>query len=150
MENVRENDWLPAYLQDHLAGSVAAVDLARRRRDAETDGSSKAILQRFIEDVEEDRSRLRDLMDELGTRPSVPKQAIATGASWLDAARSVVGSPGLSRIRDLELLLMGVRGKELLWQTLGRLGVLDPPTHRVLLERVTNQRGALERLHSMA
>jgi hypothetical protein len=150
MENVRENDWLPAYLQDHLAGSVAAVDLARRRRDAETDEASKAALQRFIEDVEEDRSRLRDLMDDLGTRPSVPKQTLATGAGWLDAARSIVGSSGLSRIRDLELLLMGVRGKELLWQTLGRLGVLDPPTQRVLIERVADQRGALERLHAMA
>jgi hypothetical protein len=29
--------WLPAYLHDHLAGSVTAVDIARRRRDAETD-----------------------------------------------------------------------------------------------------------------
>jgi hypothetical protein len=141
-------DWLPPYLQDHLAGSVAALDIARRRRDAETDGPSKVALERFIQDVEEDRARLRELMSGLGIAPSVSKQAMATGVSWLDAARSAVGPSGLNRIRDLELLLMGVRGKELLWHTLGRVGALDIPSQQLLLERVTSQRRALEGLHA--
>jgi hypothetical protein len=51
-------------------------------------------------------------------------------------------------MRDLELLLMGVRGKELLWYTLTRLGVLDPASQRLLLERVASQRLILERLHA--
>jgi hypothetical protein len=141
-------DWLPSYLQDHLAGSVAALDIARRRRDAEADGPSKVALGRFIQDVEEDRARLRELMDGVGITPSVSKQAMATGVSWLDAARSAVGARGLNRIRDLELLLMGVRGKELLWHTLGRVGVLDPPSRRALLDRVASQRRTLEGLHA--
>jgi hypothetical protein len=141
-------DWLPSYLQDHLAGSVAALDIARRRRDAEMDGPSKVALERFILEVEEDRERLRELMGGLGIAPSVSKQAMATGVSWLDAARSAVGPSGLNRIRDLELLLMGVRGKELLWHTLGRVGALDPPSQRLLLERVASQRRALEGLHA--
>jgi hypothetical protein len=45
------------------------------------------------------------------------------------------------------VLLMGVRGKELLWQTLGRLGLLDPASQRLLLRRVASQRATLEMLH---
>jgi hypothetical protein len=140
--------WLPAYLHDHLAGSVTAVDIARRRRDAETDGPSKAALELFIQDVVEDRERLRDLMSQLGIAPSVWKQAVATGVAWLDAVRSMVGPSDLGRIRDFELLLMGVRGKELLWHTLSRVGVLDPALQRLLLERVASQRLILEQLHA--
>jgi hypothetical protein len=140
--------WLPAYLHDHLAGSVTAVDIARRRRDAETDGQSKAALEMFIQDVEEDRERLRELMSRLGIVPSVWKQTLATGVAWLDAVRSMVGPSDLGRMRDLELLLMGVRGKELLWHTLSRVGVLDTALQRLLLERVVSQRLILEQLHA--
>ena len=140
--------WLPAYLHDHMAGSVTAVDIARRRRDAETDGPSKAALEMFIQDVEEDRERLRELMSRLGIVPSVWKQTMATGVAWLDAVRSMVGPSDLGRLRDLELLLMGVRGKELLWHTLSRVGVLDTALQRLLLERVASQRLILEQLHA--
>jgi hypothetical protein len=140
--------WLPAYLHDHLAGSVTAVDIARRRRDAETDRPSRAAIEMFIQDVEEDRERLRELMSRLGIVPSVWKQAVATGVAWLDAVRSMVGPSDLGRMRDLELLLMGVRGKELLWHTLTRVGVLDPALQRLLLERVASQRLILEQLHA--
>ena len=140
--------WLPAYLHDHLAGSVTAVDIARRRRDAETDGPSKTALEMFIQAVEKDRERLRELMSRLGIVPSVWKQTMATGVAWLDAVRSMVGPSDLGRIRDLELLLMGVRGKELLWHTLSRVGVLDTALQRLLLERVVSQRLILEQLHA--
>jgi len=98
--------------------------------------------------VEEDRERLRELMNRLGIVPSVWKQAMATGVAWLDAVRSMVGPSDLARVRDVELLLMGVRGKELLWHTLRRVGVLDPALQRLLLERVASQRVILEQLHA--
>jgi hypothetical protein len=139
--------WLPAYLHDHLAGSVAAVDIARRRRDAEPDGPSRTVIAQLIEDIEEDRARLRELMSELGIVPSLWKQTVAAGFSWLGAGRSAVGSAELNRLREFEVLLMGVRGKELLWHTLGRLGLLDPATKRLLLRRVASQRATLEELH---
>jgi len=60
----------------------------------------------------------------------------------------MVGPSDLRRMRDLELLLMGVRGKELLWHTLSRVGVLDPASQRLLLERVASQRSVLEQLHA--
>ena len=139
--------WLPAYLRDHLAGSVAAVDIARRRRDAEPDEPSRTAIAQLIEDIEEDRARLRELMSELGIVPSVWKQTVAASFSWLGAGRAAVGSAELNRLREFEVLLMGVRGKELLWQTLGRLGLLDPASQRLLLRRVASQRATLEMLH---
>jgi hypothetical protein len=140
--------WLPAYLRDHLAGSVAAIDMARRRRDAEPDEPSRTAIAQLIEDIEQDRARLRELMSEHGIVPSVWKQTVAAGFSWLGAGRSAVGSAELNRLREFEVLLMGVRGKELLWHTLGRIGLLDPASQRLLLRRVASQRGTLERLHA--
>jgi hypothetical protein len=139
--------WLPTYLRDHLAGSVAAVDIARRRRDAEPHKPSRTAIAQLIEDIEEDRARLRDLMSGLGITPSLWKQTIAAGFSWLGAGRSAVGSAELNRLQEFEVLLMGVRGKELLWYTMGRLGLLDPATQRLLLHRVATQRATLEMLH---
>jgi hypothetical protein len=139
--------WLPVYLRDHFAGSVAAVDIARRRRDAEPDEPSRTAIAQLIEDIEQDRARLRGLMSELGIVPSVWKQTVAAGFSWLGAGRSAVGSAELNRLREFEVLLMGVRGKELLWQTLGRLGLLDATSQRLLLRRVASQRATLEMLH---
>src|SRR5512132_1990196 len=69
--------WLPAYLRDHLAGSVAAVDIARRRRDAEPDEPSRTAIAQLIEDIEEDRARLRGLLSDLGIVTSVWKQVVA-------------------------------------------------------------------------
>ena len=86
-------------------------------------------------------------MSEFGIVPSVRKQTVAAGFSWLGAGRSAVGSAELNRLREFEVLLMGVRGKELLWQTLGRLGLLDPASRRLLLRRVASQRETLELLH---
>jgi hypothetical protein len=96
--------WLPAYLHDHLAGSVAAVDIARRRRDAEPEGPSRAAIAQLIEGIEEDRGRLRELMSELGIVPSVWKQTVAAGLSWLGAGRSALGAAELNRVRELEVL----------------------------------------------
>jgi hypothetical protein len=123
------------------------VDIARRRRDAEPDEPSRAAIARLIEDIEEDRARLRGLMSELGIVPSVWKQTVAAGLSWLGAGRSAFGSAELNRVREFEVLLMGVRGKELLWHMLGRLGLLDPALQRLLLRRVASQRATLEMLH---
>jgi hypothetical protein len=142
--------WLPTYLRDHLAGSVAAVDIARRRRDAEPNEPSRRAIAQLIKDIEEDRARLRDLMSGLGIMPSLWKQSIAAGFSWLGAGRSAVGSAELNRLQEFEVLLMGVRGKELLWYTMGRLGLLDRATQQLLLHRVATQRATLEMLHRRA
>ena len=54
--------WLRGYLRDHFAGSIAAVDIAKRRRRAGSSGTASASLDRFIRGVEEDQDRLRILI----------------------------------------------------------------------------------------
>ena len=142
--------WLRSYLRDHFGGSIAAVNIAERRRRAEAPGATRASLDRFIRGVEEDRERLRALMRELGIEPSLLKSAVAVGASWLREAQCATEVSDLRNLRDLELLLMGVRGKELLWPTLERVGILEASSAQVLLERAADQRSILERLHARA
>ena len=142
--------WLRGYLRDHFAGSIAAVDIAKRRRRAGSSGTASASLDRFIRGVEEDQDRLRILMRELGIEPSFVKGAVAVGAGWLREAQSAIEPSDLGELRDLELLLMGVRGKELLWLTLERIGILEASSAQFLLERAADQRSVLERLHALA
>ena len=142
--------WLRSYLRDHFAGSIAAVNIAERRRRAESPGTARASLDQFISGVEEDRERLRALMRELGIEPSLLKSAVAVGATWLREAQSAIEVSDLGNLRDLELLLMGVRGKELLWPTLERVGMLEASSAQLLLERAADQRSLLERLHARA
>jgi hypothetical protein len=140
--------WLADYLRDHFAGSIAAVDLAGRRRQAETEAASRELLAQFVAEVKEDQASLLALMRKLNAEPSMWRQIMTVGATWLRALQSSIGSADLQRLRDLEILLMGVRGKELLWDTLGRLGILDTSSQQRLQRRVTAQRSMLERLHS--
>src|SRR4029077_6332383 len=100
--------------------------------------------------VEEDQDRLRILMRELGIEPSFLKGAVAVGAGWLREAQSAIELSDLGELRDLELLLMGVRGKELLWPTLERIGILEASSAQFLLARAADQRSVLERIHALA
>jgi hypothetical protein len=126
------------------------VNIAERRRRAESLGAARVSLDRFIRGVEEDRERLRAIMRELGIEPSLLKDAVAVGTSWLREAQSAIEVSDLGNLRDLELLLMGVRGKELLWPTLERVGILEASSAQILLERAADQRSILERLHARA
>jgi hypothetical protein len=129
---------LRAYLNDHLAGSMTVLDLARRRGDR-AEGDLGRFLQAFAAEVELEQRFLRRAMAAAGAAPQLHKEALAVAGSWLDALRPRRRPPSL--VRDLEVLATGVRGKEMLWATLGTLEVAGTP----LLERAD-----LARLEEMA
>jgi hypothetical protein len=118
---------LRAYLNDHLAGSITVLDLVRRRALG-AEGELERVLQGLAVELELEQRFLREAMAVAGVAPQPHKQALAIAAAWADALRPR-RPPNL--VRDLEVIASGVRGKELLWATIGALSVAGTP----LLER---------------
>lgn len=137
---------LGAYLNDHLAGSAAAIELIEKLRSKNADGEFAAYLSELQHDVEADRGNLEQVMETLG----VPRSAIKEAAGWLVEKASriafdVTAGEDLSRLMETEALALGIEGKIAGWRALkvvhSDLGVdLD-----ALIQRAQDQRSGLER-----
>jgi hypothetical protein len=142
--------YLPIYLNDHLAGSTAGVELARRTFAENRNTDLGEFLSGLLSEIEEDRATLINLMQALSIKPSAIKVAAAwtvEKAGRLKLNGQVRGYSPLSRVVELEGLSSGIAGKRALWQALGEIRVRD---HRLrefdfdaLAERASSQ---LERL----
>jgi hypothetical protein len=113
-------DALQTYLNDHLAGSVMAIELAERTIRENEGGPVAARLSPLVEQIREDQTVLKGVIERLGTGESSLKKA----GAWLaeKAGRVKLGGtdePGeLSRLEVLEMLTTGVHGKRALWRAL--------------------------------
>jgi hypothetical protein len=149
-------DLLAIYLRDHHAGATAALEVARRSRRSNTEGELAAFLERFVTELVEDRRELDRMMDALGVRPSRGKDTaalLAAKAGRLKLNGRVWEYSPLSRVVELEGLIMGVTGKLALWRTLEACGRLDDawrPVLQRLQERGETQRAELERHRAAA
>ncbi|MFL5822852.1 MAG: hypothetical protein ACJ764_05350 [Solirubrobacteraceae bacterium] len=143
------NQRLSIYLNDHLAGAAGAIELARRSRGANRDGSLGQALEELTRELEEDQTALQDIMAQLGVRVDHAKLAAAWVAEKLGRFKlngSLVSYSPLSRLEELELLVLGVEGKLLLWQALSRRN--EPLTGidlDALIKRAQAQRRRLNR-----
>lgn len=140
---------LPIYLDDHLAGSVAGVELARRARASNEGTKLGDVLAEVCVEIEADQRTLREVMQRLEASES----RIKTAAGWLAEKVGRLklngrlhGYSPLSRVMELEGLLIGISGKRMLWRALGntygeRLPEFD---FDALAARAENQRLRLE------
>ena len=118
---------LATYLNDHLAGSAAGIQLARRCARGHTGTELGVLLERFVDEFEEDRGELERVMDRLGVGRSAPRQATAIAGEALARVRHVIpvagtSSPEIVALEDLELLSLGIEGRRMLWHALRELG----------------------------
>jgi hypothetical protein len=112
---------LGIYLNDHLAGSDAALAVARRSAESNEDNSLGAFLLGLITEIEEDRSVLLAIMGTLGVRRDVVKEIavrVAERAGRLKLNGRLTSYSPLSRLEELEGLCLGVEGKASLWRAL--------------------------------
>jgi hypothetical protein len=144
---------LDPYLNDHLAGSVAAIRLAERFRERELDTELGTVLSDLIDEIEEDRDVLLDVMERVGASLNPVKRAGALGAELLTSLRERVpmlgaGSAEVARLEEIELLTLGIEGKRLLWRALERLARSDARLDGIdfteLAKRAKGQRDRLE------
>jgi hypothetical protein len=115
---------LEIYLNDHHAGSVGGVELARRCRSSNPEPPLAPDLDRLITEVVQDRQTLEQVMRLLGVRRNPLKQAAAFAAEKAGRAKlngQLTGYSDLSRLVELEGLALGVTGKRALWESLAQL-----------------------------
>jgi hypothetical protein len=119
---------LEVYLTDHMAGSVSASDLARR--DAgNNEGPVGTFFSDLVREIEADRRTLESVASAVGVQAHPLKQAGAVLAERLSRFKidhRVTGSQQLSLLLELELLYLGIQGKQVLWRTLQVVAANDP------------------------
>ncbi|HKO25955.1 MAG TPA: hypothetical protein VJU80_00740 [Solirubrobacteraceae bacterium] len=141
---------LGIYLNDHYAGSVAAVQLARRAARSNRGTPYGEVLATLADEIDEDRQSLRLIMQRLGIRSDPVKATVAWSAEKLGRLKlngQLTGYSPLSRLEELEILSLGVEGKLGMWRALAR-GVdhgIPEAELTTLIKRAESQRRRLER-----
>jgi len=140
---------LRIYLNDHLAGSTAGLELARRAEGNSTDPERTAMWSNVCDEIETDREVLRDMLDRLEFSENPIKAAIfwaAEKAGRLKPNGQLTGPSPLGQYVELEAMFLAVTGKLSLWRMLVRV---DDPRLRDfdlngLIERAESQRLRLD------
>jgi hypothetical protein len=151
------HEQLATYLNDHLAGAEAGRDLAQKIA-ADNEGTDLGtFMSGVVTAIEEDRTTLEDVMRRAQVEKALAKQAAGRLAEKLGRVRMhqrVTGDPGLSRLLELEALIMGVTGKLALWRTLRQIAGDDDSLAGVdfdtLIGRAEEQLRGLEERHRAA
>jgi hypothetical protein len=147
---------LAIYLNDHLAGATAGVELARRLRAGNRDDPEFGpALAEVCTEIEADREALKAVMDRFGVAQSKLKPLAAIFGERVGRLKlngRLRGYSPLSRLDELELLQIGVTGKRRLWRALEHTHPGDLPgfDFGALAERATEQLRRLEALHLKA
>ncbi len=148
--------YLAIYLNDHLAGATVGVELARRVHASNRgDSAFEQPLGRICREIEEDRAALEQAIERLGLSRSRVKPAGAWVAEKLGRLKlngRLCGYSPLSRLLELEGLMIGITGKMALWKTLAALGDAESLglDFEQLAARAARQRSAVEDLHRLA
>lgn len=113
------NDNLAIYLNDHLAGSVSAIELIDHLAGHAPELA--AFLRKLKTDIEADQKELERLIAQSGKEQSTLRKA----AGWLaekgaQIKLAVDGPAGsaFAKMQSLEALCLGITGKRELWRAL--------------------------------
>ena len=148
---------LRIYLNDHLAGSVVGLEVARRAKAENAGNSVGEYLEALLPELQEDRATILSVMVALGLKRDALKQGVAWVGEKLGRLKlngQWMGYSPLSRLVELEALGLGTEGRLSLWRTLRRLARKDERLSRfdfgTLITRTEHQRRTLERLRQHA
>jgi hypothetical protein len=109
---------LDSYLNDHLAGSVAALELIEHWREQHKDEPLGNFFGRLEAEVRADQDTLRDVMHSLGIEESSVRQAGAWVSEKVARARLKIAGDQSGLVLVLEGLIMGIVGKRMMWSAL--------------------------------
>jgi hypothetical protein len=149
--------YLRIYLQDHLAGSTAGLELARRTRGANEGTEYGPPLAKIADEIEADRRALQGIMEDLGFGGDKLKNVAAWGLEKVGRLKlngEITSYSPLSRMVELEGLLTGITGKWGLWVALLQIAPSEPRLDVARLERLRDgaeeQRRTVEGLREKA
>ena len=112
---------LDSYLNEHLAGSLGALELIDHWAEVHKDKPLGSFFLEIEKEIKADQETLRDVMRTLHVEESKVRKAGAWAAEKVGRARLIIAGdkPGsLGLVLTLEGLIMGVTGKKLLWDAL--------------------------------
>ena len=144
---------LATYLNDHLAGSVAALELVDRIIRLCQGTEREKMFRRLRDEIEEDQEELKQLLQAIGGKESKVRQA----AAWLtekigEAKLALDATDGgeLRLLEALEALGLGIQGKLGLWRALEAASVGTPEIARLDLSELERRaRDQFERVETL-
>ena len=145
---------LGVYLNDHLAGATAGLQLARRAAGSAEPGSESATIRKeLVSEIAADRFALIKIMTTMGIKIRGYKMFAAWAgekAGRLKFNGHLLSRSPLSDLEETEMLRLGVEGKAAGWRTLRAVGEhdsrLDAGQLDELLARAARQSDELESL----
>ncbi|UFS70800.1 hypothetical protein LPW11_01100 [Geomonas sp. RF6] len=150
------DDNLAHYLSNHLAGSVAGVELVKMMISENRGKELAPFLQVLLKELEEDQEVVRRCLKEMGRRGNMIKEMGAWTIEKL-AFSPLTGLADASLLRpvvELEGILIGTLGRHAMWRLLERFHQNDPRFAFVdftfLRERAERQAEELERHRQQA
>ncbi|HEU4953166.1 MAG TPA: hypothetical protein VFT28_01250 [Gemmatimonadales bacterium] len=131
---------LETYLNDHLAGSVSAIQMLERAVEDHAGTPLGPQLADLLTGIRAAQAELRSVMQRLGYTENPVKKA----GAWLaqHAGRLKIGGSGesdLARFELFEALTLGLQGQSKLWRALRAVAVKHPPLDGVDLARLERQ-----------
>jgi hypothetical protein len=141
------NEHLATYLNDHLAGSVAALEVLEKLQAAYEGTELEQFCAELRNDIEADRQELKRLMERL----AIPQSGARKAGAWITGKLAELkmrlddsAHGALRHLESLEAVELGINGKLALWRALiaatevspALRGVLD---YQRLAQRATEQ-----------
>lgn len=115
------DEHIATYLNDHLAGSVVALELLEHLEAAHAGTPLEAFLAELRADIEADRQELEALMSRLDVAESRTRKASAWVAEKMTELKLRLDDPAggaLRLLESLEAVAIGIEGKRSLWRSL--------------------------------
>jgi hypothetical protein len=141
------SDALTTYLNDHLAGSVAAIELLDTLVEHAKLADVRDTLVGLRTEIQADQETLRGILEGVGGQVSAIRREKA-GRLKLLADDPSTGT--LARLESFEMLALGILGKASLWQALAAVQPERPDLSALdfaaLEQRARDQHAIAERL----
>lgn len=147
------HEHLATYLNDHLAGSVLALELLEHLEGVHSDDPLRDFFSKLRADIAADRDELEVLMKALNIDQSRTRKASAWLAEKFTELKLRFDDPqagALLLFESLEALSLGIEGKRSLWtvlaataETMPSLGIAN---YDRLQQRAREQRDRVEEL----
>jgi len=142
---------LSSYLNDHLAGSVSALELLDRLIDTYKDTPMGRFFEDLHGEIAADQETLKELIAKLGSEESAVRKAVAWIAEKFSRAKiqlSETPNGEMGLFLALEVLALGIHGKQSLWRALASASETAPrlrgPDYPVLEKRASQQYAQVE------
>ncbi len=142
---------LGTYLNDHIAGSVVAIDMLKHLESSHPEAEWQEFFRQLRTDIESDRRELELLMRELGIDQSKLRKGVAWVSERFTEVKLQLDDPADGNLRlfeSLEALSLGIEGKRGLWlalaETTEKLPKLLKLDYGRLIFRATEQRQRVE------